>query len=172
MGCRLSASASQERSAQNDGHLLARRGRDGRSARLSRCRFAQAGDLLMTSSTFVQLVLLLGATLLLMKPLAIFMERVYEGKLGFLGRVLGPVERGIYRACGVDPSKEMSWKAYSAAMLAFNVVGLVVLYVIMRVQHHLPLNPYGLGAVSPDLAFNTAVSFITNTNWQSYSGEN
>jgi len=126
----------------------------------------------MTSSTLVQLGLLIGATLLLMRPLAIFMQRVYEGKLGFLGRMLGPVERGIYRACGVDPSKEMSWTTYSAAMLAFNLVGLLVLYLIMRFQHLLPLNPYGLGPVSPDLAFNTAVSFITNTNWQSYSGEN
>ena len=132
----------------------------------------QAGDLLMSSSTIVQLALYLGAVLLLMKPLGIYMLRVYEGSPGVLGRLLGPLERLIYRACGVDPSAEMGWRTYALATLLFNLAGGLLLYVILRLQHLLPLNPYGFGALTPDLAFNTAVSFLTNTNWQSYSGEN
>ena len=126
----------------------------------------------MPSSTVVQLALYLGAVLLLMKPLGTHMLRVYEGNPGLLGRLLGPVERLIYRAAGVDPSAEMGWRIYALATLLFNLAGGLLLYGILRVQHLLPLNPYGFGAVAPDLAFNTAVSFLTNTNWQSYSGEN
>jgi K+-transporting ATPase ATPase A chain len=125
----------------------------------------------MTTSAIVQLALYLGAVLLLMKPLGTFMARVYAGAPGPLGRVLGPLERLIYRSSGIDPAKEMSWKIYALAMLLFNLAGGLLLYAILRLQHLLPLNPYGFGPLSPDLAFNTAVSFITNTNWQSYSGE-
>jgi potassium-transporting ATPase potassium-binding subunit len=109
--------------------------------------------------------------LVLTPPLGRFMARVYSGEPHFLTRVFGPVERLIYRACGVDANAEQNWKRYAAGMLAFNAVGLVVLYAILRLQHLLPLNPMKLAPMSPHLAFNTAVSFVTNTNWQSYGGE-
>jgi potassium-transporting ATPase potassium-binding subunit len=115
----------------------------------------------------IYFVLLLALT----PPLGRFMARVYSGEPNFLTRVFGPVERLIYRACGVDANAEQNWKRYAAGMLAFNAVGLVVLYAILRLQHLLPLNPMKLAPMSPHLAFNTAVSFVTNTNWQSYGGE-
>ncbi|HTP24905.1 MAG TPA: potassium-transporting ATPase subunit KdpA [Anaeromyxobacteraceae bacterium] len=126
----------------------------------------------MTSSSIVQLALYVGALLLLMKPLGLYMARVYDGSPGRVGRILGPVERFIYRASGIDPAHDMGWKTYALAVLLFNFAGALLLYAILRLQNHLPLNPYGFGAISPDLAFNTTVSFLTNTNWQSYSGEN
>jgi potassium-transporting ATPase potassium-binding subunit len=126
----------------------------------------------MSASAILQLALYLGAVLLLMKPLGMYMLRVYEGSPGVIDRVVGPIERLIYRASGVDPAKGMGWKTYALAMLLFNFAGALLLYAVLRVQHLLPLNPYGFGALSPDLAFNTTVSFLTNTNWQSYSGEN
>ena len=85
--------------------------------------------------------------------------------------MLRPVERLIYRLSGVDPSEDMSWKTYAIAMMLFNVVGLLVVYALQRLQAFLPLNPQGLGAVTPDSSWNTAVSFATNTNWQGYGGE-
>jgi K+-transporting ATPase ATPase A chain len=99
------------------------------------------------------------------------MARSLAGNRNFLSPVLVPIERGIYRLSGVDPTREQGWLGYAAAMLAFNAVGFVVLYVILRLQGFMPFNPQGFGAVAPDLAFNTAVSFVTNTNWQSYGGE-
>ena len=99
------------------------------------------------------------------------MTQVYENKPCGLDRILGPVERAIYRLCGVNPANEMGWKRYTVAMIAFNAAGFVVLYALMRLQGFLPLNPQHFPAVAPDLAFNTAVSFITNTNWQAYGGE-
>ena len=107
----------------------------------------------------------------LAKPLGAYMARVYEGQSIGLDRVLGPVERLIYRLCGVNPQAEMNWKTYAVAMLLFNLFGLIVVYLLQRLQGVLPLNPQGLGAVSPDSSFNTAVSFATNTNWQGYGGE-
>ena len=109
--------------------------------------------------------------LLLVKPLGWYMARVYENKPCGLDRILGPVERAIYRLCGVNPANEMGWKRYTVAMIAFNAAGFVVLYALMRLQGFLPLNPQHFPPVAPDLAFNTAVSFITNTNWQAYGGE-
>ena len=99
------------------------------------------------------------------------MARVYQGERTILSPILGPVERFFYRMAGVNPGDEMNWKIYAGSLLLFNLVGLVFLYLILRFQHILPLNPLSLEGVSPDLAFNTAVSFVTNTNWQSYSGE-
>ena len=99
------------------------------------------------------------------------MARVYTGQACGMDRVMGPFERLIYRVCGVRATEEMDWKTYAVAMLLFNVTGLVALYVLQRLQGYLPLNPAGFGAVAPDLAFNTASSFITNTNWQAYAGE-
>jgi K+-transporting ATPase ATPase A chain len=105
---------------------------------------------------------LIGAAL----GLARWMGRVYGGVSAFAG-----VERAFLRASGVNPDREMGWGTYAMAVLAFNLVGFLVLYAILRAQGALPLNPDGIGARAPDLAFNTAVSFVTNTNWQAYSGE-
>ena len=99
------------------------------------------------------------------------MTRVFSGERTILSPLLGPVERGIYALAGVNPRQEQHWTTYAVAMLLFNLAGLALLYALQRLQHLLPLNPQGLGAVAPDLAFNTAASFVTNTNWQSYAGE-
>lgn len=125
----------------------------------------------MTLSGLFQIGLYLFILLALVKPLGWYMARVYEGEPIGLDRVLGPVERFLYRAFGVRAEDEMDWKTYTVAMLLFSVVGLLVLYGLERLQGILPLNPQGLGAVSPDLSFNTAISFTTNTNWQNYAGE-
>jgi K+-transporting ATPase ATPase A chain len=125
----------------------------------------------MTANGILQLVLYVVVLLVLAKPVGAYMARVYEGRRIALDRVLGWLERLIYRAGGMRPNEEMGWKAYAAAMLAFNLMGLLAVYFLQRVQGVLPLNPQGMGAVSPDSSFNTAVSFATNTNWQGYGGE-
>jgi K+-transporting ATPase ATPase A chain len=126
----------------------------------------------MTPNGVLQIVLYLAVLLLLAKPLGSFMARVYEGQRVFgLERVLGPVERLIYRVSGVRPDAEMNWKTYAVAALVFHIVGFAALYILMRVQDLLPLNPQGFAATSPDLTFNTTVSFTSNTNWQNYGGE-
>jgi K+-transporting ATPase ATPase A chain len=125
----------------------------------------------MTTFSWLQIGLYLLVLLLLVKPLGAFMARVYQGEHTFLTPVVGPVERFIYRIAGLHPDEEMGWKAYALALLLFNFAGLLLLYALQRLQPDLPLNPQNLGAVRPDLAFNSAVSFVTNTNWQSYSGE-
>ncbi len=125
----------------------------------------------MTTNGVLQLVLYVVVLLALAKPLGAYMARVYEGRRLALGRVLGGLERLIYRLCGVRPDEEMGWKTYAVAMLLFNFVGFLAVYLLQRLQGVLPLNPQGLGAVSPDSSFNTAVSFATNTNWQGYGGE-
>jgi K+-transporting ATPase ATPase A chain len=125
----------------------------------------------MTIMAWVQIALYLMVLLALVKPLGGFMARVYQGERTFLDPVVRPVERLVYRLSGVRPEEEMDWKTYAVAMLLFNVLGLLALYVLQRVQGLLPLNPQGLGAVSPDSSFNTAISFASNTNWQGYGGE-
>ncbi len=125
----------------------------------------------MTGNGAIQLALYLIVLLLLVKPLGLYMARVYEGKTVGLDRVLGWLERLVYRAAGVRPEAEQGWKAYAIAMLLFNFAGILVVYLLQRFQGVLPVNPQGLGAVSPDSSFNTAVSFGTNTNWQGYGGE-
>jgi K+-transporting ATPase ATPase A chain len=125
----------------------------------------------MNPNNFTQCALFIGALLLLVKPLGLYMARVYEGVSPGIGIILGPVERGLYRVFGVRPDEEMSWKTYATAFMYFNAVGLLLVYGLQRFQHLLPLNPLGVIAVTPDSAFNTAVSFATNTNWQGYSGE-
>jgi K+-transporting ATPase ATPase A chain len=125
----------------------------------------------MTAWSLVQIALALGFLVLAAVPLGRYTARVYEGQPTFLGRALGPIERLLYRASGVDPEREMDWKAYALAMLAFHAVGFLAVYLLQRFQGMLPLNPDGLGAVEPTSAFNTAVSFMTNTNWQGYGGE-
>ncbi|HEY6572458.1 MAG TPA: potassium-transporting ATPase subunit KdpA, partial [Candidatus Eisenbacteria bacterium] len=125
----------------------------------------------MPALVWVEIAAYLVVLLLAAKPLGRYMARVLTGEPTWIARMLGPVERLCYRAAGVDPASEMGWKRYAGAMLLFNVMGLLALYALQRTQHILPLNPRALGAVRPDSAFNTAVSFATNTNWQGYGGE-
>ena len=125
----------------------------------------------MTTFAWLQLALYLFILLLLVKPLGSYMARVYEGERTFLSPVVRPVERLIYRIAGSRADEEMDWKTYAVAVLLFNLAGFLLLYGLQRLQSGLPLNPQDLAAVRPDTAFNTAVSFATNTNWQSYSGE-
>src|SRR6266852_7009278 len=125
----------------------------------------------MTLNDVLQVLIYLGVLLVLTKPLGAYMARVYEGEPTVLDPVLGPLERFLYRAAGIRPDEGMSWKTYTLAMLVFNGLSLLVVYVVQRVQGLLPFNPQQFGAVSADSAFNTAASFATNTNWQGYGGE-
>jgi len=125
----------------------------------------------MTLVGWLQIGLMFVAVLLIVKPLGLYMARVFQGQRTFLSPVLAPVESVFYASSGVDPKREQGWLAYTTAMLMFSIGGFVSLYLILRFQNLLPLNPQGFPGVAPDLAFNTAVSFLTNTNWQSYSGE-
>jgi K+-transporting ATPase ATPase A chain len=125
----------------------------------------------MTGSSFLQIGLYLAVLLALVKPLGWYMARVYEGESVGLNRWLAPFERLIYRLCGVRPAQEMRWTEYAIALLVFNLLGALAVFALQRLQTWLPLNPQNLPAVSPDSAFNTAVSFATNTNWQGYGGE-
>jgi len=125
----------------------------------------------MTAASILLLVAVLGVTLLCVKPLGLYIANVMEGQPIWALRIGGPVERLFYRAGGVDASAEMGWKKYAVSLLIFNTLGVLVVYALQRLQVMLPLNPQGLGPVSPDSSFNTAVSFATNTNWQGYVGE-
>jgi K+-transporting ATPase ATPase A chain len=125
----------------------------------------------MNWNNLTQGLIYLTVLLLLVKPLGIYMARIYEGKPTGVNVWFGWMEKLIYRLVGIRPEQEMSWKTYTIAMMLFNVLGIAAVYILQRVQTHLPLNPSVLSAVKPDLAFNTAVSFATNTNWQSYGGE-
>jgi K+-transporting ATPase ATPase A chain len=125
----------------------------------------------MIANGFLQLALFCLAVLAVTRPLGVYMARLFAGERTFLSPLLAPLERGIYRLCRIDPAAEQHWTAYTGAMLAFNLIGLLALYGFLRLQGFLPWNPQELGAVPPDLAWNTAVSFTTNTNWQAYSGE-
>ena len=131
----------------------------------------------MNASGWIQLALYVGVLLLITKPLGIYLFQVLDGKNTFLEPVLGPIERITYKLLRVDPRREQSWKAYTAAMLLFSLVTMVFTYAVLRLQDHLPFHGIidGLSnktTMTPDLAFNTAASFTTNTNWQSYVGEN
>ncbi|MFA6578413.1 MAG: potassium-transporting ATPase subunit KdpA [Elusimicrobiota bacterium] len=125
----------------------------------------------MTSNAVLQITLYFAAVLGFAALFGPYMARVYEGKAGFMGRLLGPLERSIYRLCGVEPEESMGWKTYAAAALLFNLLGLLAVYALQRMQGFLPLNPMGMAAVGAYSAFNTAASFATNTNWQGYGGE-
>lgn len=125
----------------------------------------------MTFNGLLQFLLFFLAVLAVTKPLGVFMAKVFSGEHSFLTRIFAPIERLIYRICRVDEKSEQSWVTYTAAMLLFSVAGLILTYAIQRLQYYLPFNPQQLPGVAPDLAFNTAVSFTTNTNWQAYSGE-
>ena len=125
----------------------------------------------MTGSSMLQMVLYVAVLLLAAKPLGSYMARIYTGEPTWAGRALGPLEQLVYRVAGVDATADMSWVRYAVAAMLFNIVGLLVVYALQRLQGVLPLNPQSLGAVTPDSSFNTAVSFATNTNWQGYGGE-
>ena len=118
-----------------------------------------------------QILLFCLVILGLTRPLGIYLFRVFESERKPLPRLFGPIERAVFRLCGVDPQREHTWQQYTLALLVFSGFGVLVTYALQRLQHLLPLNPQHLGPVAPDLAWNTAVSFTTNTNWQSYSGE-
>jgi K+-transporting ATPase ATPase A chain len=125
----------------------------------------------MTANGVLQILVFLGALVLLAIPLGTYIARVNTGEARFASRVIGPVERLVYRVSGVPVAEEMTWKRYLLSVLLFNLAGTLVVYALQRWQGSLPLNPERLGAVAPPVAFNTAVSFATNTNWQAYGGE-
>ncbi|HEY3137065.1 MAG TPA: potassium-transporting ATPase subunit KdpA [Blastocatellia bacterium] len=125
----------------------------------------------MTFNGLLQLALYFLVLLAVTKPLGVYMTRVFSGEKTLTSRLLGWLERLVYRVCRLEAEAEQHWTAYTAAMLMFSVVSLLVLYAIERLQYYLPLNPQKFTGVAPDLAFNTAASFTTNTNWQAYSGE-
>src|SRR6478672_1755288 len=125
----------------------------------------------MTFAGWAQLIALIVALGITAPLLGRYIANVYTGTPSRLDRVFGPIERLIYRACRIDPEREQRWNIYALSLLAFSVVGFFLLYLIQRIQSGLPFNPTDMVNVQPALAFNTAVSFVTNTNWQSYAGE-
>lgn len=125
----------------------------------------------MSTSGVTQIVIFAIVLTACVKPLGNYMAKVYLGERTFLSPVLGPLERVIYRLCGIDANAESSWKGYAASLLLFNFIGFVVVYLLQRWQGVLPLNPQGFAGVDAESAFNTAVSFASNTNWQGYGGE-
>jgi K+-transporting ATPase ATPase A chain len=125
----------------------------------------------MTLAGWSQILVFCAIILLAARPLGAYMTRVFEGERTLLSPILNPVERAFYALAGIDPNADQRWTGYAASMLALNFAGFLALYAVMRLQGSLPLNPQGMSAMPPDLALNTAVSFVTNTNWQSYGGE-
>ncbi|WP_435657634.1 potassium-transporting ATPase subunit KdpA [Brucella pituitosa] len=125
----------------------------------------------MTINGWIQILIFCGIIIALIKPLGSYMTRVFTGERTFLSPVLVPIERGLYRLAGTSEREEQHWTSYAAAMLLFNLAGFLLLYFLQRAQGSLPFNPMGMSNVPADLAFNTATSFVTNTNWQNYGGE-
>ncbi len=125
----------------------------------------------MTVVGWIQILLFCVIIVAAVKPLGGYMTRVFNGERTFLSPVLRPVEAGLYKLAGVDDQREQHWLTYTVAMLLFHAGGFIILYAVMRLQAVLPFNPAGQSAVAEDLTFNTAISFITNTNWQNYGGE-
>jgi len=125
----------------------------------------------MTLNGWLQILIFIGILLLLVKPLGGYMTRVFSGERTLLSYVLRPVERGLYRLAGTDEREDQHWTTYSVSLLLFSLAGFIVLYALQRLQAGLPYNPAGMTAVGPELSFNTATSFVTNTNWQNYGGE-
>jgi K+-transporting ATPase ATPase A chain len=125
----------------------------------------------MTWTGWLQIALLLALIAATALPLGLYMARVLAGERTVLSAVFGPVERGFYALAGVDAKRGMDWKAYAFALLLLNALHFLLLYAILRLQFYLPFNPQGMTGMSPRLAFNTAMSFVTNTNWQAYGGE-
>ena len=125
----------------------------------------------MTAIGWLQIILFSAIVVALVKPLGWYMTRVFNGERTFLSPVLRPVEIGLYWVSGVEERREQHWLTYTVSMLLFHVGGVLIIYGLMRLQAYLPFNPAGQSAVAEDLSFNTAISFITNTNWQNYGGE-
>ena len=125
----------------------------------------------MTYNGILQIALYFVVLLALTKPIGAYMAKVFSGERTWAHRVLRPLEALVYKICGIDESAEQRWTAYAGGILVFSLVSILMTYLIQRMQQWLPLNPQGLGNVGPDLAFNTANSFGTNTNWQSYTPE-
>ncbi|MGK6314030.1 potassium-transporting ATPase subunit KdpA [Neorhizobium sp. DT-125] len=125
----------------------------------------------MTLNGWLQILVFCGILIVLVKPLGGYMTRVFSGERTFLSPVLVPIERGLYTVAGTSEREEQHWTSYAFSLLMFNLLGVLVLYALMRLQGILPYNPAGMGAVPSELAFNTATSFVTNTNWQNYGGE-
>jgi potassium-transporting ATPase potassium-binding subunit len=125
----------------------------------------------MTANGILQIVLFFLVLLALTKPLGAYMAKVFDGQPTFGRRILRPLEVLVYKTCGIDETAEQRWTAYAGGILIFSLVTIVITYVMLRIQQWLPLNPQGLGNVGADLSFNTANSFGTNTNWQSYTPE-
>ena len=125
----------------------------------------------MTVFGWAQILLFCAIVVALAPLLGGYMTRVFNGEPTFLSPILRPLETAVYRAAGVDPAREQHWLTYTISMLLFHAAGFLFLYILMRLQGPLPFNPAGQSAVAPDLSFNTAISFITNTNWQNYGGE-
>ncbi|MFK0331256.1 potassium-transporting ATPase subunit KdpA [Rhizobium sp. NPDC090275] len=125
----------------------------------------------MTLNGWLQILLYCGIVIALVKPLGGYMTRVFSGERTLLSPVLAPIERGLYALSGTSEREEQHWTTYAISMLAFNLLGALVLYALLRLQAVLPYNPAGMAAVGPELSFNTAVSFVSNTNWQNYGGE-
>ena len=121
----------------------------------------------MTAHAWILLAVFLGVLLAAGRPLGAYIARVVDGDYAWARRLEAP----LYRLCGVRADEEMGWRKYAVAIVLFNVLGLVFTYAVQRLQAYLPLNPQAFGVVSPDSAFNTAISFVTNTNWQGYGGE-
>ncbi len=125
----------------------------------------------MTLNGWFQILVFFALLILLVKPLGLYMARVYRGERTLFSPLVSPIERWVYRLSGVRSEDEMDWKTYGLAILGISLAEIIFLYALQRLQHLLPLNPLGLGPVAPDLALNAAVSFVTNTNWQAYAGE-
>ena len=125
----------------------------------------------MTGNGWLQITLFGAIVILITRPFGGYMTRVFAGEWTPLSSLLRPVERFVYRCCGVDEAEDQPWRTYALSMVLFGVAGFVTLYVLQRLQWYLPFNPQGEAGVDPVLAFNTAVSFVTNTNWQSYVPE-
>lgn len=125
----------------------------------------------MTIAGWAEIALTLALTLILSVHVSSLIVQVYNGERTVFSFLFAPIEAFMFRLAGVDSRREQTWVGYTLAMLAFSVVGFLSLYALQRLQDHLPLNPRGFGPVAPDLAFNTSVSFITNTNWQNHDGE-
>ena len=125
----------------------------------------------MLSNSIIQIAVYFILVTAISVPLGLYMARVFSNERTFLDAILAPIERLIYKICRIDPGVEMGWEGYAISMLAFSLVSMIFLYALQRLQYYLPLNPQGLAGVPPGLAFNTAASFTTNTNWQAYSGE-
>ena len=125
----------------------------------------------MLINAIFQLLLFIGLLVFITKPFGAYIANVFEHKPTFMDPVARPIERFIYRLCGVDPDREHNWWQYMVNIMIFSIMGLILLYFILTLQAYLPFNPQHIASLPPELAFNTAASFVTNTNWQAYAGE-